>query len=847
MYTRVELRVILVGELGVGKKSIVKRFKMINTSETKIISTKEEKNLNTKETKETKETNISENNNTLITEPKTKKEIEKEKIENEDRNMRIKREEKRIELMNFSLIYKIRKNYFEVKFYPCIEGIPLEYDYESKEDDDDLYEIEKEYKVSLRPFLNELKEIVLNPPENPNNQLEFLFLLCFDLSNYDSYKRLLIYFNQIEKKMKISENSKIALIGNKLDKKIFMSKEEKEEINNFKNKIKANYYEISTMMFFPFDKFFENLIEDNFQDFPFLTNEEDKNIFHDILMKKNNFSKAERKIGGDHGISGEIKFKYNKDQYEYPSTIKGLLKIFQDPDKFNKSIFLTKIGAILPPVKKKVKDKEYASIRQNHNLLLSKINTGIKINKKNQKVQEALELTSRKPGYTFGFNLNSKSLNLKKQRKALSEARYNALEEFIKDNTTKLYEYKLDKNKVKNEGKRSQVKYEKRREELKQKKEDEIILINEKRKLKHKENVEKNEEKEKERIDKIIEKKNKNDKKYSEEKKSKEKKRIENITKNNLNFLNSSSKVIEPKAKFYTPKSYILTNKGFTFGHKYAGQEKIIKKDYPEFPLFKDDFEKILLKNKKILQTSSGERFPEYKAPEYVDDSKLKENQKKYEKKRELNLMSKTIAFKEKRNEWKEKVESNKKGITLKSDFALEEYIKKIYKGEENYLKREINYTQVENASPKYSFREKTDFGSVFTKDNNNNNDTYYDSKSTKLNTLYLENPDITYTHLRYPKFSFGKSKRFNSTSDNFQENKNDYQHFTNTDYNYTQSFLKAQTYMGTGKKMELKFNGVPGPNVYKIKRFADDVVENANKFNINKIKINKDHFLETK
>ena len=843
MYTRIELRVILIGEMGVGKKSIVKRFKMINTSETKIISTKEEKNYNTKETKET---NISENN-TLITEPKTKKEIEREKIENEERNMRIKREEKRMDLMNFSLIYKVRMNYFEVKFYPCIEGIPLEYDYESKEDDDDLCEIEKEYKFSLRPLLNEIKEIVLNPPENPNNQLEFLFLLCFDLSNYDSYKRLLIYFNQIEKKMKISENSKIALIGNKLDKKISISKEEKEEINQFKNKIKANYYEISTMMFFPFDKFFENLIEDNFKDFPFLTNEEDKNIFHDILMKKNNFSKAERKIGGDHGISGEIKFKYNKDQYEYPSTIKGLLKIFQDPDKFNKSIFLTKIGAILPPVKKKVKDKEYSSIRQSNNILLSKINTGIKINKKNQKVQEALELTSRKPGYTFGFNLNSKSLNLKKQRKALSEARYNALEQFIKDNTTKLYQYKLDKNKVKNDEKRSQIKYEKNREELKQKKEDDIILINEQKQLKHKENVEKNEEKEKKRIDKILEKKNKYDKKYSEEKKSKEKKRIENITKNNLNFLNSSSKVIEPKAKFYTPKTFILTNKGFTFGHKHANQDKIIKKDYPEFPLFKDDFEKILLKNKKILHTSTGERFPEYKAPENIDDSKLKENQKKYEKKRELNLMSKTIAFKEKRNDWKEKVESNKKGISLQSDLMLEEYIKRIYNGEDNYLRREINYTQVENASPKFSFREKTDFGSVFAKESNNNNDTYYNSKSTKLNTLYLENPNINYTHLRYPKFSFGKSKRFNSTSDNFQENNNDY-HFTNTDYNYTQSFLKAQTYMGTGKKLELKYNGVPGPNVYKIKRFADDVVEKGNKFNSNKIKSNNiEHFLETK
>ena len=53
---------------------------------------------------------------------------------------------------------------------------------------------------------------------------------------------------------------------------------------------------------------------------------------------------------------------------------------------------------------------------------------------------------------------------------------------------------------------------------------------------------------------------------------------------------------------------------------------------------------------------------------------------------------------------------------------------------------------------------------------------------------------------------------------------------------------------MGTGKKLELKYNGVPGPNVYKIKRFADDVVEKGNKFNSNKIKSNNiDNFLETK
>ena len=174
----------------------------------------------------------------------------------------------------------------------------------------------------------------------------------------------------------------------------------------------------------------------------------------------------------------------------------------------------------------------------------------------------------------------------------------------------------------------------------------------------------------------------------------------------------------------------------------------------------------------------------------------------------------------------------------------LDEYIRKTYNGDDNYFKKEINYNQVENSFPKYSFREKTFFGSIFSKDCNNTNNDLNES-STKINTLYLENPDIQYTHMKYPKFSFGKSKRFNATSENFQGKSTFYNH---TDYSYTQSFLKAETFMGTAKKSETKDNGVPGPNVYKIKRFADDVVEKGNKVNLNKIRLkNIDNFLETK
>ena len=201
--------------------------------------------------------------------------------------------------------------------------------------------------------------------------------------------------------------------------------------------------------------------------------------------------------------------------------------------------------------------------------------------------------------------------------------------------------------------------------------------------------------------------------------------------------------------------------------------------------------------------------------------------------------MNKTAAFKEKREDWKEKVKTNKKKINDLNDTNLENYIQKIYNGEDNYLKREINYTQVENASPKFSFREKTDFGSVFIKEDNN--DDYTTTKASKVSSLYLENPDVNYTHYKFPKFSFGKSKRFNFTSTNDFNNKEKKYDLNTTDYKYTQSFLKAQTYMGTAKKLEVKYNGIPGPNLYKIKRFADDVVDK------NKKPKERNQFFETK
>ena len=88
--------------------------------------------------------------------------------------------------------------------------------------------------------------------------------------------------------------------------------------------------------------------------------------------------------------------------------------------------------------------------------------------------------------------------------------------------------------------------------------------------------------------------------------------------------------------------------------------------------------------------------------------------------------------------------------------------------------------------------------------DNNNNQNMNYFSingKQIKIDNDNLPNPNINSVKWKNPIYSFTKSKRFNSTTDNFDKKKSKYALTeANTplvnyyDYNYTQSFLKAET-----------------------------------------------------
>ena len=850
-----ELRIVLIGEIGVGKKSIVKRFKLLNCTETKEFIRKKE-SIEEKVSKivKIKSRKSKDNVNTITLDTKSKSKTKSDseeftKDEIEQKKLELRREEKRLDLMNFAKIYKFNMINLEINFFPCIEAQPLPYDYEFREDDE-FYEFEKEYKLTLKPLIKQLEHIIMKPSENENTQIEFLFLLCFDLSDINSFEKLLLYFGLIEKHFKLSSNFKIVLIGNKMDKKIAMTNEQKEGIEHLISQLNSTYYEISTLMFFQFENFFEKLIFENL-DLSIFSNEESKKYFIELLTQKNNFSKAKREYYQDNKVPGPN--KYFSNQYQYPNRRREFLKIFQDTDKFNKKIFINKTGTLFPPLKKN-KDKDYNSYAKDR--ILKDKKKEIYSFETNKKVQEEIELNSRKPGYSFGL-VTYKPLNLKHQRKLLSESRDAEIDRFLTEGGTSLYHQVKSMNK----GKLNQEKYEKKRLENQKKFKEDKKKLKEEIQRRHDEINEKNLMETNEKIDLILKKDKKYKKRYEDRERKKIRKQKLNILKNNSES-EIPKRISEPKGKFYTPMSSISTNKGFTFGHKSSNQ--IVKQDYPDFPLFKDDFEKLILKNKKInFVKQKGQRFPEYKPEEVGDSSHIMENQKKFELNRNLIRTSKINGFLMDRKNKREEVLQRKKELSENQENELKEQIMKQYKTDSNYLIREINYSQVENASPKFTMRDKYEFGSIFQydKQTHNNDDSnnqfgystlFNPDISTKLSTINLENPDFSVIRPKYPVYSFSKSKRFNFTTDNFDKNKSKYINtdinipFTNYfDYKDTQSFLKAQTSMGTGKKYEIQGNGYPGPDFYKLRRFADEVVLRGNEVNLSRIKVREKEKLD--
>ena len=422
-----ELRILIIGEAGVGKKTITKRFKLLNCTETKETSFSKLLSKSNKNKLE-KKSNYTYN-------------AELDELLLEEERQKQKKEEIRLNLMNFTKIYKIDLDIIEISFYPVAEAEPLPMDYIPKDDDED-YIFETENKISLRKLNNEIAKILMKPLSHISNQLELIFFFCFDLSDKNSLEQLSLYYSQINKNYNLKNHSHSILIGNKLDKKIADS-EFQESINNFINENSMKYYEISTFMFFNFENFFEKLFFQIFGDFPSFSQKSFKDNFHNILAQKSTFSQSKRKIYPDN-LSPSPN-EYNNNPYEYPTKYGDLFKLFKEKQKYNKKIFINKGGPLFPVSNKKhairnstlgmglsfderneiekdyfPKSKDKTTFNEEYNItkdnLKSTKNPIIWDSQKQIEIKEILKPISKKKGFSIGVALNN-SLGLRQGRR----------------------------------------------------------------------------------------------------------------------------------------------------------------------------------------------------------------------------------------------------------------------------------------------------------------------------------------------------------------------------------------------------------------------------------------------
>ena len=176
----IEYRLFLIGEPEVGKKSFIERVLKMPCTKT----------LYPEEPKKKTKTNPTEQNipkSQSLPDIKATKESKNEK------------ESKASPSKLYNLLkYKITIKTFEI--YPAYE---LSFDFEPKFEDDSDYEIEKNHKMSFREMKQQISECLVSkelciPLKNLNNYrvtLENLFIFIFDLSDYNSFEKIMLYYN----------------------------------------------------------------------------------------------------------------------------------------------------------------------------------------------------------------------------------------------------------------------------------------------------------------------------------------------------------------------------------------------------------------------------------------------------------------------------------------------------------------------------------------------------------------------------------------------------------------------------------------------------------------------------
>ena len=721
----------------------------------------------------------------------------------------------------------------------------IDEDVSSDDDDEEIvHEYHIKFSMTKRCILNYLRML---QSDNEKNINEDIFLFMYDLSDFTTFERMMLYYDSLNRKFKLNENkAKCIIIGNKSEKKMLYSKEDNEKIASF-FKLDSNFkkFEISNKLHFNFSKFLNELIEGCVQgDVVY-----DKDKLKKILENKFTFNKAKR-VGmeTENDIPGPN--QYNTDIYEF-SSIEERNDILNDKKKrFTNKIFVNKQGPLFY-TNKKEEERKKNEFEENKR----------KASKRSQfksKTENNLNGNNAKNSYTMGGA--PCKYNFKEERLKLIEKRNKEYMDAFGDNVLSSINQPFT---LKNRDQKYFDEISNRRYQYQQN-----LLDERKNKMeKFLEMRDKNYEKLNQEY--LAKSQNYKDR-YKEYDEQKAKQRfLDVVYGNNSKFIARSNNHTEIKEmikkenekKYVPPQLYDI--RGSLLNPKKGaiilGKRKYKDKEINNAPFVvaKSDFDKIVEKQKEF----SNGYAPRYRdhvlknipeKPEKVFDEekfeRFKENQKLSERNERLQrFIDYSKARKERHDELMKSIKEEEDEF---HKLLFRQYYKNNAEEMENYPPP-VNYNQVEEKAPAFSIKGRHDHKKIRHDNSNNVNMNYFSINGRQIEVDHdnLPNPNINAIRWKVPAFTFGTEERFDF--DKYNELIKNKQNIINEDEEKEKEnknpladrsdFSKKSIYdsksQRTGFDDSNKNN--PGPGQYLVKGFADEIIEKYQKIN-NQKKLNE-------
>ena len=751
-----------------------------------------------------------------------------------------------------SKLFNVFKAKMIFKPYFISPAEDLLFDSNNNNEEDSDYEFEKQYKLTVKGVKRDIDKVMngektvieLEKLNGYGIYVYYMFIFLYDMTDYSSFETIIKYFDRLENKYKITKNDNLlaCIIGNKKDRNILFAEEQLKTLHEFLNKYNLKHYEISTKPFFDFSKFYSQLIIDNLSPMhSFFEENNFKQELKKIIENKSNFSKAER--GSLENKEKNPGPEYDLNIYSFNSMKELKEALANKKTRFKRKIFANKNGPIIHN-SKSVKEM---------------------LNTDNKDKKNVLYITSggilNKPiiGYTFGVVKGR--LNLVKSRKELIKERNKSLRESIEgdaslniQNSTMNYkpeEYfeqaSLRKSMLQNkriiERQQKLAKLDKIHQDnlnriAKEKEAQKNMIIPQLRRSSSAPDIYETNENKKRYYDVVYGKNKEYLSKFNlrrmeieKEKIREEKERIKMIEierekQKELEIQKEKEKKSEIKRK----EQYRLT-KNIS---KTTVDYKIID-EQPNYPVIKDEFEILAEKNMKrnVIIREFKPRFEEIKKEKINNPY----NDEKIWKKWEENKLYISNKGRLKKFIQERKRKENEQKINIKKIEKQTEEIQKIRrdilleKGYEDPLKiKEINYSQVEEASPKFTIKGRN----IPRKRQNSEDINSFLLGQDQDIVEYVKNiemnrplPNINYVKPNMPNVIFPKAERFikyktvyEGTLELFKDG--------NFAPKTKEDFFKQGTFSKDEKRSLARKEKSPSPCDYKIKSSFEIIAENG-------------------